>query len=69
MPRTRAFEVEGVIMEVLANGTCRVELANGHRLIGFLAGRAKLRVGSLRPGDKVSLVLSPCDLSVGRMVV
>jgi translation initiation factor IF-1 len=63
-----AFKVEGVVIEALPNGTYRVELANGHRLLGFVLGgkRSKVRFA---PGDKVKLGLTPYDLSSGRIVV
>ena len=64
-----AFKVEGVVMEAMPNHTYRVELANGHRLVGFVAGKAKLRFAGLVPGDKVMLALSPYDLSEGRILV
>ncbi len=64
-----AFEVEGRVMEVLPNGTYRVELANGHRLMAFVAGRAKKNFAGLNAGDKVKLQLSPYDLSDGRILV
>ena len=63
-----AFKVEGLVVEALPNGTFRVELANGHRLLGFVAGKAKKRFAGLRPGDRVKLALSPYDLSQGRIL-
>ncbi len=69
MAGTDAFEVEGVIVEVLPNRTCRVELANGHRLLGFFTGRAKAQFAGLKPGEKVKLALSPYDLSEGRILL
>jgi translation initiation factor IF-1 len=68
MSRTDAFEVEGAIIEVLPNKTCRVELANGHRLIAFVTGEARLSFPRLAPGARVLLELSPYDLSEGRIV-
>jgi translation initiation factor IF-1 len=68
MARTDAIRVEGVVVEVLPNKTCRVELANGHRLLAFGAGRARSAFASLGPGDKVNLELSPYDLSAGRII-
>jgi translation initiation factor IF-1 len=47
----------------------RVELANGHRLLAFAPGKARLSFAKLTPGDKVRLELSPYDLSVGRIIV
>ena len=69
MPRTDAFKVEGVVVEVLTNKTFRVELPNGHRLLGFVAGPARPNLLRIEIGNKVKLVLSPCDLSEGRIVV
>ena len=68
MSREHAFKVEGKVIEVLANGTCRVELSNGHRLLGFATGKTRAKVGSLAAGDTVKLELSPYDLSEGRIV-
>ena len=68
MARTDAFKVEGIVLEALANKTYRVELANGHRLLAFVAGKAKAQVARFTPGDKVNLELSPYDLSEGRIV-
>jgi len=69
MPRANAIEVEGVVVEVLANKTYRVELANGHRLLGFVIGQARLNLTRIDVGNKVKLELSPCDLSEGRILV
>lgn len=67
MPGTDAFKVEGVVVEALANGTYRVELANGHRLLGFVAGKARVKCAGFKPGTRVKLALSPYDLSQGRI--
>jgi len=64
-----AFIVEGVVIEARPNRTFWVELANGHRLLAFVAGRAKQRFAGLSSGDKVKLQLTPYDLSVGRILV
>ena len=68
MPRTDAIEVEGVVVEVLPNTTYRVELPNGHRLVGFVSGRARFTFSRFTVGDKVRLAISPYDLSEGRIV-
>jgi len=57
------------VIEARPNHTYRVELANGHRLLAFMAGRVKQRFAGLAPGDKVALQLTPYDLSVGRIMV
>lgn len=64
-----AFKVEGAVIEALSNKTYRVELANGHRLLGFVTGGAALRSAGFLPGDKVMLQLSPYDLAQGRILV
>jgi translation initiation factor IF-1 len=69
MPGTDAIEVEGVVVEVLPNKTYRVELTNGHRVVGFLSGRARLNFARFALGDRVTLAMSPYDLSEGRIVV
>ena len=69
MAREGAFEVEGAVVEVLPNRMYRVELANGYRLLAFVAGKAKSSFALLSPGDKVRLELSPYDLSAGRIIV
>ena len=69
MHGTDAFRVEGVVIEALANGTYCVELANGHRLTGFVAGRTRKTVRAFAPGEKVKLQLTPYDLSSGRILV
>ena len=68
MAGNEAFQVEGRVMEALANGTYRVELANGHRLTAFVPGRAKRNLVGLQSGDKVKLQLTPYDLSSGRIL-
>ena len=69
MPGNAAFEVEGSVMTVLSGTTYRVELANGHRLLGFIAGRVRLNLPPIEVGDKVNLEVSPCDLSEARIVI
>ena len=64
-----AFQVEGCVIEGLPNGTYRVKLANGHRLLAFAAGRTKKDFSGVKPGDKVKLQLTPFDLSPGRLLV
>jgi translation initiation factor IF-1 len=66
--REDAFRVEGRVMEAMPNGTFRVELANGHRLLAFATGRTKQEFSGLKPGDRVKLQLTPFDLSTGRLL-
>ena len=69
MARTNAIKVEGAVVEVLPNQTYRVELANGHRLVAFVTGKARLSFARLAPGEKVTLEMSPYDLSAGRIIM
>ena len=69
MAREGAIEAEGAVVEVLPNKMYRVELANGHRLLAYVAGKARLSFTRLAPGDKVRLEMSPYDLSAGRIIV
>ena len=69
MAREDAIEVEGAVVETLPRRLYRVELANGHRLLGFLAGRGKKDVAGLAAGDRVKLQLTPFNLSTGRILV
>ena len=69
MARENAIKVESVVIEVLPNGTYRVKLANGHRVLAFLTGKARLNFRRLAPGERVMLEMSPYDLSEGRIIV
>ena len=69
MAREGAIEVEGIIAEVLSNKMYRVELANGHRVLAYAAGKARLSFARLAAGDRVWLEMSPYDLSAGRIIV
>ena len=69
MPRADSYAAEGVIVAVLPDAKFRVELANGHRFLGFGPRRLRVALGRLRAGDRVRVEMSPCDLSKGRIVL
>jgi len=69
MAGTDPFKVEGEIVVVLSDRVFRVQLPNGHCLLGFLPGKARKKVPRLAVGDKVNLQLSPYDLSAGRIIL
>jgi translation initiation factor IF-1 len=69
MHRESAIQAEGAVVEVLPNRTYRVQLANGHRLLAFVAGEARTSVARPAVGEQVRLELSPYDLSVGRIIL
>ena len=64
-----AFVVEGAVVETLPNGLLRVELANGHRLLGHVARRQAPLVERVRAGVVVTVKLSPGDLSHGFVIL
>ena len=68
MPGKDAFQVEGVVLEALSDRTCRVELSNGHVLLGFLTRRMREELGVPEMGQRLVLKLSPYDLSEGRII-
>ena len=68
MARADAISVEGIVIEALPNKTYRVELANGHRLLAFIAGKARRNLNQFVVGQQVMLELSPFDLSQGRII-
>ena len=57
------------MIEARPNRTCRVELANRHRLLAFVAGRAKKTFAGPAVGERVKLQLTPYDLTTGRILV
>jgi translation initiation factor IF-1 len=69
MAGANAFKVEGQIVEVLSERVFRVQLPNGHRLLGFIPGKTRKLVPRFAAGDIVNLQLSPYDLSEGRIIL
>ena len=64
-----AFRVEARVINALTNGTFCAELSNGHRLTAFVTNRDKEFFAGAKPGDTVTVQLTPYDLSVGRILV
>jgi translation initiation factor IF-1 len=67
MPKEEAIEVEGTVVEPLPNAMFRVELANGHRILAHISGKMRMHFIKILPGDKVTVELSPYDLTRGRI--
>lgn len=67
MAKEQLLEMNGVVVEVLPDARYRVTLDNGHKLIAYSAGRMRKHHIRIIAGDKVSLELSPYDLSKGRI--
>jgi translation initiation factor IF-1 len=68
MAKEEAIEVEGVVIETLPNAMFRVELHNGHRVLGHISGKMRMHFIKILPGDRVVVELSPYDLKRGRIV-
>jgi translation initiation factor IF-1 len=68
MPKEESIEVEGRVIEPLPNAMFRVELENGHRVLAHISGKMRMHFIKILPGDKVTVELSPYDLTRGRIV-
>lgn len=68
MAKKDAIQVEGVVVEPLPNTMFRVELENGHRILAHISGKMRLHFIRILPGDRVTVELSPYDLTRGRIV-
>ena len=68
MSKEDVIEVQGTIMETLPNAMFRVELENGHRVLAHISGKMRMHFIKILPGDKVTIELSPYDLTRGRIV-
>ncbi|MDP8224017.1 MAG: translation initiation factor IF-1 [Candidatus Lernaella stagnicola] len=62
-----AIEVEGRVIEPLPNAMFRVELEGGHRVLAHISGKMRMHYIKILPGDKVTVELSPYDLTRGRI--
>lgn len=67
MAKKESIEVEGTVTEALPNAVFRVELANGHMVLGHISGKMRMHFIRVLPGDRVLVELSPYDLTRGRV--
>ncbi len=67
MTKQDVIEVEGRVIDALPNATFRVELENGHVIMAYVKGKLRMNYIRILPGDRVSLELSPYDLTKGRI--
>lgn len=67
MAKEDMIEVEGTVIEALPNAKFQVELANGHKVLAHISGKLRMNFIKILPGDKVTLEMSPYDLSRGRI--
>jgi translation initiation factor IF-1 len=68
MTKKDIIEVEGKVVEALPNAMFHVELENGHKILAHVSGRLRMHYIRILPGDRVTIELSPYDLTRGRIV-
>ena len=68
MAKEDVIEVEGTVVEALPNTNFKVELENGHKVLAHISGKLRMNYIRILPGDKVTIELSPYDLSKGRII-
>lgn len=68
MSKADVIEIEGVVVEKLPNAMFKVELENGHIALAHISGKLRMNFIKILPGDKVTLEMSPYDLSKGRII-
>ncbi len=66
MSKQDMIEIEGTVVESLPNATFQVELENGHRILAHISGKLRMNYIKILPGDKVTVEMSPYDLTKGR---
>ena len=67
MPKEDIIEVQGSVLETLPNAMFRVQLDNGHKILAHISGKMRMHFIRILPGDKVTVEMSPYDLSRGRI--
>ena len=67
MSKADVIEIKGTVVEKLPNAMFKVELENGHQVLAHISGKLRTNFIKILPGDKVTLELSPYDLTKGRI--
>lgn len=67
MPKEDIIEMQGSVLETLPNAMFRVQLDNGHKILAHISGKMRMHFIRILPGDKVTVELSPYDLTRGRI--
>ena len=67
MAKSDMIEVEGVVGESLPNTTFQVDIGNGHMILAHISGKLRMNFIRILPGDKVTVEMSPYDLTRGRI--
>lgn len=68
MSKADVIEVEGTVVEKLPNAFFKVELENGHQILANISGKLRMNFIRILPGDKVTIEMSPYDLTKGRII-
>ncbi|MGI6070440.1 MAG: translation initiation factor IF-1 [Blautia sp.] len=68
MSKADVIEVEGKVLEKLPSAMFKVELENGHVVLAHISGKLRMNFIRILPGDKVTIELSPYDLTKGRII-
>ena len=68
MSKEETIQMQGEILETLPNATFRVKLENGHVVIGHISGKMRMHYIKILPGDKVTVDLTPYDLTRARII-
>ena len=67
MAKDDVMELEGTVVETLPNAMFKVELENGHQILAHISGKLRMNFIKILPGDKVTIEISPYDLTRGRI--
>ena len=67
MAKDEAIELEGTVVESLPNTTFKVDIGNGHTILAHISGKLRMNFIHILPGDKVTVQMSPYDLTRGRI--
>jgi len=67
MTKEGVIRVEGTVVETLPNAMFRVELDNGHKILAHISGKMRMHFIKILPGDRVTVEMSPYDLTKGRI--
>ena len=68
MAKEETIQMQGEVLETLPNSTFRVKLENGHVVLGHISGKMRMHYIKILPGDKVTVDLTPYDLSRARII-
>ena len=68
MSKSDVIEITGTVLEKLPNAMFEVELENKHKVLSHISGKLRMNYIKILPGDKVTIELSPYDLSKGRII-